>query len=229
MVKPRIEHTAAVVLIAIGLVLSCLPQDVSARELRQYRRPWRSGIFSFGIQGQYGYETGGTKLSDPFDWGPGLAITARYTASKEYSLGARFEVHNFWAREDSIEASEIYTQGGFGTEGLIGIDEMRVTTAGVDLYYFLNRGRETMTYLNAGLGLYQLAILLKHDPNFELGQSARIERDNMYLMGGAGLEHFLRRSVSLDLSGKVFAYLGGKGGTPLTGQVAGGIQVYFFD
>jgi hypothetical protein len=48
-------------------------------------------------------------------------------------------------------------------------------------------------------------------------------------MGGGGIEHFLRRSVSLDINGKVFAYLGDGEGIPLGLELAAGIQVYFFD
>jgi hypothetical protein len=230
MAKPRILRTVALALAATGLVISCLPQDVSARELRQYRRPWRSGVVSFGIQGQYGYNTGETALTDPFDWGPGLAINARYAISKRYSLGVRFEVHNFGAREDSVDAMDIFAGGRSELlDQRVGIDELRITTAGLDLYVYFNRGKETMNYLNFSSGLYQLSVLLSEDPFNPIGRSARIERDHLYVMGGAGLEHFLRRSVALDINGKVFAYLGDTDGIPLGLELAAGLQVYFFD
>lgn len=171
-------------------------------------------MVSFGLQGQYGYNAGGTNFTEPFDWGPGLVVTMRYAANKWASVGVRFEVHNFAAKEDY----------------LVGIDSQRITTAGIDMYVYQNRTKETMQYLNFGAGIYQLAILLPENPSDLLGtQSARIEKDNVYLMGGIGIEHFLRRSITLDLNGKVFAYLGNSDGIPVSFQIAAGLQFYFFD
>jgi len=230
MASRKIKGAVAAALAVVGLVLFCMPEDSEARELRKYRRPWRAGVVSVGIQGQYGYNTGGTRLTDPFDWGPGLVINAHYAVSRRYTVGVRFEVHNFGAREDSVDATDIFTRADPEfLDKRIAVDQMRVTTAGVDLYVYFNRGKDTMEYFNFSGGLHQLAVLLPEDPFLPAAQSARIERDHLYLMGGVGLEHFLRRSLSLDVNGKVFAYFGGEEGLPVAAELAVGIQAYFFD
>ena len=124
-----------------------------------------------------------TDFTDPFDWGPGLAVTARYVANKWASIGVRFEVHNFDAESDSILSSKLYTRETTDVDRFIGIDSQRITTAGLDIYIYHNRTKETIFYYNAGMGIYQLAIILPEDPTDPLGsQSARIEKDNIYIM-----------------------------------------------
>ncbi len=217
-------------LASIGLLLciagelsQAFAQETPSRRLRQYRRPWRSGVVSFGLQGQYGYNVGGTEFTDPFDWGPGLVVTARYVANKWASIGVRFEVHNFDASEDSIRSVRI-----FRSNDAFPIDSQRITMAGLDFYLYRNRIKNTMQYLDFGAGIYQLTILLPEAGLLDT-PSTRTEKDNMYLMAGAGIEHFLRRTITFDLNGKVFAYLGDKEGIPLSIQLAAGLQFYFFD
>jgi hypothetical protein len=237
MAKTTLLRRGLLALVAVGMLMCALgelsaafAQEGSSRRVRQYRRPWRSGVVSFGLQGQYGYNAGGTDFTDPFDWGPGLTVSARYVANKWASIGVRFEVHNFDASEDSVLASNIGARISEDEDELIGIDSQRITTAGLDMYVYFNRTKETMYYFNGGTGIYQLAILLPADPADPLkSQSARIEKDNVYIMGGVGLEHFLRRTITFDLNGKVFAYLGGEDGVPVSIQVAAGLQFYFFD
>lgn len=237
MANPTMMKRAVLTLISVSVALcvlgelsSAFAQGQSSRRVRQYRRPWRSGVVSFGLQGQYGYNAGGTDFTDPFDWGPGLVVSARYVVNRWSSLGVRFEVHNFGAAEDSISSAKLFTRQTQDEDRMIGIDSQRITTAGFDFYVYHNRTKETMFYYNAGAGIYQLAILLPENPADPLGsQSARIEKDNLYLVGGVGLEHFLRRTISFDLNGKVFAYLGGKDGVPASFQLAAGLQFYFFD
>jgi len=237
MARPTMLKKAVFTLVSLGMFLCVLgelsaafAQEGSSRRVRQYRRPWRSGVVSFGLQGQYGYNAGGTDFTDPFDWGPGLVVSARYVANRWASIGVRFEVHNFGAESDSLLSSQLYLRESADEDRYIGIDSQRITTAGLDIYFYHNRTKETIFYSNAGMGIYQLAILLPEDPTDPLGsQSARIEKDNIYVMGGVGLEHFLRRTISFDLNGKVFAYLGGDDGIPTSFQLAAGLQFYFFD
>jgi hypothetical protein len=221
---------AGMFLCVLGELSAAFAQETSSRRVRQYRRPWRSGVVSFGIQGQLGYNAGGTQFTDPFEWGPGLTVNARYVANKWASIGVRFEVHNFDAADDSILASRIDALGDTDVDYLIGLDSQRITTAGLDLYFYLNRTKETIYYFNTGAGLYQLSILLEPDPTDPLSsKSTKTPLDHLYIMGGAGLEHFLRRTISFDLNGKVFAYLGDRDGVPTSVQLAAGLQVYFFD
>jgi len=237
MARPTMIWRAVFTLVSLGMFLCVLgelsaayAQEGSSRRVRQYRRPWRSGVVSFGLQGQYGYMAGGTDFTDPFDWGPGLAVTARYVGNRWASIGVRFEVHNFNAKSDSIMSSSLYLKDTQDVDRNLGVDSQRITTAGLDIYIYQNRTKETMFYYNGGVGIYQLAILLPEDPTDPLGsQSARIEKDNIYVMGGVGLEHFLRRTIAFDVNGKVFAYLGGDDGIPTSFQLAAGLQFYFFD
>jgi len=215
---------AVLLLCTLAELSSAAAQTDSRRRLRQYRRPWRSGVVSFGLQGQGGYNAGETPFTEHFGWGPGMAITFRYAVSRHVSVGARFEAHNFGADVDSMRAPEVF----HGSVDLQAVDSERIWTAGGDIYFYLNRTKETMYYFNGGVGMYQLAIL-QPEQGYLHTQSARIESDSVYLMGGVGLEHFLRRSVSFDLNGKVFAYLGDKDGLPTSIQVAAGLQLYFFD
>ncbi len=215
--------TIGVLLGTLGDLAPASAQEGESRRVRQYRRPWRSGVVSFGLQGQYGYNAGGTEFTDPFDWGPGLVVNARYAANRWASVGVRFEVHNFGAKEDFIASTKI-----FGTDDMTAIDSQRITTAGLDFYFYQNRIKETMRYFNAGAGIYQLSILLPESGLLNT-QSARTEKDNIYLMGGAGIEHFLRRTLTLDVSGKVFAYFGDEEEIPLSFQISVGLHVYFFD
>lgn len=213
----------ALLLCIAGELSQAFAQETSSRRLRQYRRPWRSGVVSFGLQGQYGYNAGGTEFTDPFDWGPGLVVTARYVADKWASIGVRFEVHNFDASEDSIRSVRI-----FGSNDAFPIDSQRITMAGLDFYLYQNRIKNTMRYFNFGAGIYQLTILLPEAGLLDT-PSTRTEKDNIYLMAGAGIEHFLRRTITLDLNGKVFAYFGDEGDIPVSFQLAAGLQFYFFD
>lgn len=230
MSRPTLASKAVLALVSIGTALcllgdlnSALAQEPPSRRVREYRRPWRSGVVSFGLQGQLGYNSGGTAFTDPFDWGPGLAINARYVASRMTSIGVRFEVHNYDATESPIVSPEI-----FGNNDPIPIDSQRVTMAGVDVYFYRDRTKETMYYTNLGAGIYQISILLSKTGYLET-QSSRTEPDRLYLMGGLGLEHFLRRTVSFDLNGKLFAYFGDSTGTPVGVQLAAGLEFYFFD
>jgi hypothetical protein len=230
MSRPRVTSKAVFALVLFGVAMCLLggldsarAQGTTSRRVREYRRPWRSGVVSFGLQGQLGYNSGGTAFTDPFDWGPGLAINARYVATRMTTIGVRFEVHNYDATESPITSQEI-----FGSDQPIPIDSQRVTMAGVDLYLYRDRTKETMYYTNFGAGIYQISILLSKSGYLET-QSSKTEPDRIYLMGGLGLEHFLRRTVSFDLNGKLFAYLGDSTGTPVAVQLAAGLEFYFFD
>lgn len=237
MARPTILRRAVFTLVSLGVFLCALgelssasAQGDSSRRIRQYRRPWRSGVVSFGLQGQLGYNAGGTDYTDSFGWGPGLAVSARYAVNKWSSVGIRFEVHNFAAADDSVSSYKLFRRASLEKERNVGIDSERITTAGIDVYIYQNRTKETMFYYNAGAGLYQLSILLPPDPGDPLSsQSTITPLDNVYLMGGVGLEHFLRRTISFDLNGKVFAYLGDRNGVPTSFQLAAGLQFYFFD
>ena len=147
-----------------------------------------------------------------------------YAASKRVAVGARCEVHNFGADQDSIRAPRVF----HGDNAAKPVDSERITTAGMDVYIYMNRTKETMYYLNFGAGIYQLAILQPEvgDPP---AQSARIEKDKVYMVTGIGLEHFVKRPISFDLNGKLFAYFGDKDGLPVSFQLAAGLQFYFFD
>ena len=211
-------------LVLLGALTSAWAQEPSSRRVREYRRPWRSGVVSFGLQGEYGHNGGGTEFTDPFKWGPGLVVSARYAANRWASLGVRFEVHNYGAERDTLESANIWGKDNPEQP----IDSQRVTLAGIDFYLYRDRTKETMYYSNFGAGIHQMTILQPKTGLLDT-QSSRSEEDRLYLMGGLGLEHFLRRTIAFDLNGKVFAYLGDEEGVPLSFQLAAGLQFYFFD
>jgi hypothetical protein len=154
--------------------------------------PPRAGQVGIGIQGQFGMmpETG--SLGTDFESGPGMTIRLRYRLRYERGLGLSFESQRFDARRflratpDSV------------TDPLnISIDELRLFTAGPEVYQMFGTRTRTHKMLSVGAGLAKVAQKLSD------GETAfPTAGDALYVSAGAGVEHFFWQSWAFDFSAR---------------------------
>jgi hypothetical protein len=189
-----------------------LPEGVDAYEQR-------SGTFSFGLQGHLGGLLSGEGDYDAFELrdgldglGPGISIRFRLSIDRASALGVSFEASDF---ERSLPSGEI---AAFEATARDTADKIHATVVAADYYrYFWRKGKDT-PYLVATAGFYR--------PEIRFGEVAtNFPGSNLILGGGIGAEHFFSRSVSLDLSFRVFG-LFHDGGPSVSSQLAVGIMFY---
>lgn len=190
---------------------------VSASTARAFEQ--RSGTFSFGAQGHASAllsgkgDFGAFELRNGLDGlGPGLSIRFRLSIDRASALGVSFEASDY---ERSLPAGEV---APFETAARDTADKIHATVVTADYYrYFWRKGKDT-PYLVASAGYYR--------PEIRFGEVAtRFPGSNLLVGAGIGGEHFFSRSVSLDLSFRVFGLVS-DAGTSVASQLAVGIMFY---
>lgn len=185
----------------------------------------RSGTFSFGIQGHVAGLLSGRDLgAEKVDYGtfelrngldgvgPGISIRFRLSIDRASALGVSFEASDYQRSLPDGEAAD------FEAAASDTADKVHTTAVMAEYYrYFWRKSKDT-PYLVASLGYYR--------PEVRFGDVAtRFPGSNLLVGGGVGLEHFFSRSVSLDVSARVFGLADG-GGTSVSSQLAIGIMFY---
>jgi hypothetical protein len=180
----------------------------------------RSGTVSFGVQGHLsGLLSGKGEFFEAFELrngldgvGPGLSIRFRISIDRASAIGASFEASDF---ERTLPSGEV---AAFETAARDTADKVHATVVTADYYrYFWRKGKDT-PYLVVNAGYYR--------PEIRFGEKAtRFPGSNLMLGGGIGAEHFFSRSVSLDVSFRVFGLFHDEGPS-VSSQLAIGITFY---
>lgn len=179
----------------------------------------RSGTFSIGIQGQVSGLLSGKGDYDAFrlrngleGLGAGLSVRLRLAVDRASAVGINFEAIDF---KRSLGDDEIapFEEAANDTS-----DKVHSTVVTLDYYrYFWRRMKDT-PYVVAGVGYYR--------PEIRFGEfGTRFPGSNAIAHVGVGGEHFFTRSVSLELSARMYA-LFHSGGPSTASQLAIGIRFY---
>jgi hypothetical protein len=154
--------------------------------------PPRAGQVGIGIQGQFGTMPESGTLGSDFESGPGMTIRLRYRMRYERGLGLSFESQRFDARRflPAVPDSVVDPLR-------VGIDELRLFTAGPEIYQMFGTRSRTHKMLSVGAGLAKVAHKLSD------GETAfPTAGDALYVSAGAGIEHFFWQSWAIDLSAR---------------------------
>jgi len=208
---------AGAVLLALLLQLASLVAPASAYEHRQ-------STPSFGVQFGYGrvfgddsyrisypegtdetYRVGISKYHD--EWGPSAHVAVRFVLDRSHALGFGFDDLRYKRNADLDSA----LKGSLAQWA-------KFTSFRADYYMYVNRRQKASYYVAPSVGIQQREI--------RFARSEVEKREFRLLYGGAlGMEYFIRRSFSVDLSGRVYG-LPGQDGTNLVVQPALGIHIY---
>jgi hypothetical protein len=165
--------------LGLGLLAALAPSLARAQE--------RPGTLSLGLQGQYGTLLGPSDFAEDYDWGPGFALRIRYAFGGPHALGISFESQTFDPTPDPPEALD---------EPL----ELKIANVGVEYIRYFNRGHGRSQYAVIGLGL-------SHPSEERTGGVAEVS-DALLVTGGGGVEVFVHRAVSIDISGRGYGMIG---------------------
>ena len=147
----------------------------------------RPGTLSLGLQGQYGTLLGPSDFAEDYDWGPGFGVRIRYAFGGPHALGISFESQTFDPTSDPPEALD---------EPI----ELKIANVGVEYIRYFNRGHGRSQYAVIGLGL-------SHPSETRTGGIAEVS-DALLVTGGGGVEVFVHRQVSIDISARGYGMIG---------------------
>jgi len=170
----------ALVLAGLALLAVSLTGPAAAQE--------RPGTLSLGIQGQYGFIGGASDFAELFDNGAGFAFRIRYALGGPQAFGISFESQTFGpdpqAAEDTDEDAE----------------KLTLSNATLEFLRYFHRGEGQSQYFVGGLGLYH--------PSDRRRAGIAPASDGLILLVGGGLEMFILRATSIDVSLRANALLG---------------------
>lgn len=200
----------ALALVALGLM-----------EASAYEQP--RNTISLGVQGQYGVLGGETQPipADPdedaawaslVDYGGGLAIRIRYSTARNRAIGLSFEDQRF-RRQDGVDKRRP--------------KQIQLSQVLAEYYFYFLRPKRTTRYIVLGAGFHIPA--LRYETEEE--DTGRTLEEVSYpgldltLVAGVGLEHFIGRRTSVDLSIRGYG-LRSDPTLSISGEVALGIHYY---
>lgn len=148
------------------------------------------------------------KMKDVFNaYGPSLHFGVRFTLDRNHALGFGFDDIRY-ERKSGYDWSQRQALPRW----------LKFTTVHADYYLYFHRRMKVSYYVAPFAGIQQQELRFK---------KSDIQSNEYRLLygGSAGVEYFVTRSFSLDLTGRVFA-LKGKNDTNVTFQPALGIHLY---
>ena len=149
--------------------------------------PPRAGQVGIGFQGQFGTLLENGPLGNDFESGPGMTVRLRYRLRYERGIGLSFESQRFDARQFLTPATPLEPP----------VEQLRLFTAGPEVYQMFGTETRTHRMLSVGAGLAKVAF---HHSDGET--SFPTAGDGVYVSAGAGVERFVWQSWALDLSGR---------------------------
>jgi len=161
----------------------------------------RAGQVGFAVQGLYGGLTTAGNLGQEFGSGGTLAVRMIYRMRYERAIGLSFEELRLGTRQATADSSGAFPAPA-PTFLPVARQQLAVNTEGLDLYQYFGTRTKTPLYLNAGLGLAQVAATQVDGVTVY-----PLVPDGYYLSAGVGLERFLYRSWALDASVRYMAIL----------------------
>lgn len=168
--------------LAVGVGLAVLAPPVLAQSSIVLPRPGQVGL---GMQGQFGSLLRTGDIGETFDVGPGLAVRLRYRMRFERGLGVSFESQTFEARRQF-------------TDSLFAPVEVKIVTAGPEVYQMFGTRTRTTKMLSVGVGIAQVS--------YELADGEKtFPGDGVYVSAGAGIERFFWRNWAFDFSTRYLA------------------------
>lgn len=153
----------------------------------------RSGQVGIGVQGEYGSLLNSGNLGNEFGSGPGVVVSLRYRMRYERAIGLRFDTQLLDARSPGKGQGAFLALTEPG-DTLLTRDQLKMVTAGFEIYQMFDTRSKTTKMLSAGIGIVQLSAKLS-DGEVQYPIAA----DGLYLSTGAGLESFFYRSWAYDL------------------------------
>ncbi len=182
-------------LTAAVAALLCLAGSASAQE--------RPGTLSLGIQGQYGFIFGPSDFSEDFNNGAGFGVRIRYALGGPQAFGISFESQTFGPTPEPGDENPPR--------------DLRLANVSVEYLRYFNRGQGRSQYAVFGGGLFH--------PTEVRERGVAAVSDGLLLVGGAGVEIFVRRTTAVDLSLRVNGLLGGDAFSA-TVEAAAGFHFY---
>jgi len=180
----------------------------------------RSGTFSAGIQAQVtGLLKGQDRLS-VFEvnglegFGVGVNLGFRVNLDRKSALGISFGTMDFERTDSGIQGWE------FGDEFAARDTASKVhgTIVTLDYYQYVRRKAKQTPHLVLGVGYYR--------PEIRFGEiNTQFPGSNIAVKLGLGGEHFLSRSVSLEVSARVYG-LNSDDGVMVSADFALGLRFY---
>jgi hypothetical protein len=201
----------------ILLILALLALGMS--EASGFEQP--RNTISLGIQGQYGVLGGNADPipDDPakaawaslVEFGEGLAVRIRYSTARNRAIGLSFEDQRF-RRKDGLDDTHP--------------KQIQLTQILFEYYLYFSRPKRTTQYMVLGAGFHRPAVRIEtEDVTGRELEEVTYPGINLTLVAGVGLEHFVGRRTSVDLSLRGY----GMNSDPtrsLSGEVALGIHYY---
>jgi outer membrane protein with beta-barrel domain len=171
-------------------------------------RRMRANTIDLGLQISYGTVRGTSRLADGFNSGFGYAFRFRYQIKPSFAFGISFENQHFNASSNNPPSNEPF----FTDSSVV------MTTVAAEAIFYVHRERTTNPYFLGGFGHASPDIV------YEPKESTRVN-DGMFLVLGAGLEHFVREKLSLDFALRGYGLVSNSEFTSFL-QFCAGVQVY---
>jgi hypothetical protein len=159
----------------------------------------RPGTLSLGIQAQYGFIFGPSDFAEDFDHGAGFGLRIRYALGGPQAFGISFESQTSEPGDENPPR------------------DLRLANVSVEYLRYFNRGQGRSQYAVLGGGLFH--------PTEVRERGVAAVSDGLLLVGGAGVEIFVRRTTAVDLSLRVNGLLGGDAFSA-TVEAAAGFHFY---
>jgi opacity protein-like surface antigen len=141
-------------------------------------RPVRQGTLSLGGVGHYGSLFGSSGFGDQFEAGLGLGFSVRYRTDAAAAFGLSFDAHDHEAKTAPVLAEDA--------------EKLQIVVTSLDYYRFFRTRTRSPRYLVLGAGLAQTR-------RRDLDGERRFPGDGGALVFGAGVEHWLTRTLTVDL------------------------------
>jgi hypothetical protein len=173
----------------------------------------RRGIPSVGGQLQRGYLWYDSEWTETFEWGRGGTIRVRQYVARNRAIGFSFEQQKFYRIKGLPKADPTFNA-----------DALQLHILMFDYYFYFNRLRKWTHYLVLSAGGYRPEMIDEHE-----GQGLQVDypSESYLLRCGYGLERFLSRTVSIDLSFSLYYIeVPRDHGLTVSGQLALGLHVY---
>jgi len=174
----------------------------------------RRNTVSIGIQGvggvmsgtdEYVIESGNLTVPyEDYEFGPGIAINFKYSIDRRNAVGITFDDLRF-DKKSGLSADTP--------------DQIQFNNVLGRFYKYFNRRGRMSRNVFIGAGFHRAVFRVNDRENIFPGEGFTANY-------GAGLEYFLNRVATIDLTVEGY-YMKPKGGTAATGQVKLGLHYYF--
>lgn len=148
------------------------------------------------------------ETSDVFTkWGPSAHVGIRFVLERNQALGFGFDDLRY-RRKDGYDELERQALPRW----------VKFTTFHADYYVYLRRRQRISYYVAPVVGIQQRELRYR-------GSEVQTQEYRLLYGGNIGVEYFVRRTFSIDLSGRIYGMRGGNG-TNMVLQPALGFHVY---